>query len=130
MYSLYFDGASRGNPGQAAYGGVIYFKNTEIYNYSRKITHITTNNIAEYCGLYHGLLLAHKKNIRHIKVYGDSMLVINQVTHTWKVRNDNIKILHKNIVKLLDDFDLITFEHVKRNYNKRADQLANEAFDK
>jgi len=128
MYSLYFDGASRGNPGQASYGGVIYFKNKEIYQYSRKIAHITTNNIAEYCGLYHGLLLAQKNNIRNIKVFGDSMLVINQITNKWKVHNDNIRILYKNIIKLLDNFDLIEFHHIKRKFNKRADQLANEAF--
>ena len=129
MYSLYFDGACRGNPGSASYGGVIYFRNIEVYNYSKKIPCITTNNVAEYCGLYHGILLARKRKIQHIEIFGDSLLVINQVTNKWNVRNKILKKIHTKIMDLLSSFQTITFHHVKRDCNKRADQLANEAFD-
>ena len=57
MFSLYFDGASRSNPGPASYGGVIYEDNVERYTYKKYIGS-TTNNVAEYQALLNGLLCA------------------------------------------------------------------------
>ena len=83
MFTLYFDGASRSNPGPASYGGVIYENGVERYTYKKYIGS-TTNNVAEYKALLNGLLLAKEKSITRLAVYGDSKLVIEQVTGNWK----------------------------------------------
>ena len=129
MNSLYFDGASRGNPGPASYGGVIYKINgTELLTYKAYIGE-HTNNVAEYFGLLVGLRHCVEQNIKHLNVYGDSKLVIEQVKGNWKVRNENLKKIHQPIVELVKKFDLIKLTHIYRKNNKRADQLANEALD-
>ncbi|MEE9574117.1 MAG: ribonuclease HI family protein [Candidatus Neomarinimicrobiota bacterium] len=130
MFSLYFDGASRSNPGPASYGGVIYEDNVERYTYKKYIGS-TTNNVAEYQALLNGLLCAQEKGITNVNVYGDSKLVIEQVTGNWKVNSPLLKPIHREICALLatNTFDTITFQHVYRKNNKRADELANEALD-
>ena len=130
MFSLYFDGASRSNPGPASYGGVFYENGVERYTYKEYIGS-TTNNVAEYKGLLNGLLFAQEKNITHLEVYGDSKLVIEQVTGNWQIRSPLLKPIHREISALLatKPFDTITFQHVYRKNNKRADELANEALD-
>tara|TARA_Y100000816_G_scaffold275013_1_gene242818 strand:+ start:235 stop:636 length:402 start_codon:yes stop_codon:yes gene_type:complete len=129
MNTLYFDGASRSNPGHASFGGVIYDSNkTEIINYSKYIG-VDTNNVAEYLGCLAGIRVALNNNIKNLKVYGDSMLVINQLNNKWKVKNANLKKIHTEINKFIPEFEQIEFHHVYRNNNKKADSLANEALD-
>jgi len=131
MHSMYFDGASRGNPGQASFGGVIYDEDKhEMINYKKKIG-IETNNFAEYSGLLAGLKVCIQYNIRKINVFGDSKLAVEQINGNWKVKSTNIKPLYDEIMSLVtrEHFDKITFQHVKRNLNKRADELANLALD-
>ena len=131
MHSMYFDGASRGNPGPASFGGVIYDEDKhEMINYKKKIG-VETNNFAEYSGLLAGLKVCIQYNIRKINVFGDSKLAVEQVNGNWKVKSANIKPLYDEIMSLVtrENFDKITFQHVKRNLNKRADELANLALD-
>ena len=131
MYTLYFDGASRSNPGPASYGGVIYDENkNEIATYKKYIGK-HTNNVAEYLGCFHGVQACIQEGIKNVTIYGDSKLVIEQVSGRWKVKSDNIRPIYNEIKKVLDSkpFEHIEFKHIKRNKNKRADQLANEALD-
>ena len=131
MYSLYFDGASRSNPGPASYGGVIYDENNnEIATYKKYIGK-HTNNVAEYLGCFHGVQACIQEGIKNVTIYGDSKLVIEQISGRWKVKSDNIRPIYNEIKKVLDSkpFEHIEFKHVKRNKNKRADQLANQALD-
>tara|TARA_B100000787_G_C16016782_1_gene216689 strand:- start:196 stop:588 length:393 start_codon:yes stop_codon:yes gene_type:complete len=128
---MYFDGASRGNPGPSSFGGVIYDEDKhEMINYKKKIG-VETNNFAEYSGLLAGLKVCIQYNIRKINVFGDSKLAVEQVNGNWKVKSENIKPLYEEIISLVtrENFDKITFQHVKRNLNKRADELANLALD-
>jgi ribonuclease HI len=60
-----------------------------------------------------------------LQVYGDSLLVINQVTGKFKVNNVLLQELHKEVIKLSKNFDYIAFNHVYRDKNKRADELSN-----
>ena len=131
MYTLYFDGASRSNPGPASYGGVIYDENkNEIATYKKYIGK-HTNNVAEYLGCFHGVQACIQEGIKNVTIYGDSKLVIEQVSGRWKVKSDNIRPIYNEIKKVLDTnpFEKIEFKHVKRNKNTRADQLANQALD-
>jgi len=126
MYSLYFDGASKHNPGHAACGAVLYDEyDIEIDNDSKYLGNNITNNYAEYMGLIIGLQLALKNNITEISVYGDSLLVINQMNGVWKVKHDILKKLYANANKLIKSFDKMIFIHITRDKNKRADELAN-----
>ena len=89
-YKLFFDGASRGNPGLGGCGISLEFENKEIgidYKYLGKCT----NNFAEYSALELGLKKAIDLNIKNLIVFGDSLLVINQVNKLWKCNNINIK---------------------------------------
>ena len=131
MYSLYFDGASRGNPGPASLGGVIYdSEKEEKINYKKAIG-VATNNYAEYQALLAGIKICIKYGIKEVAVYGDSKLVIEQVKGNWKVKNETLKPMYLEIKKCItpEFFKKITFSHVRRNLNKRADELANMALD-
>ena len=130
MYRLYFDGASRNNPGPAGYGGVILDKDdNECFIYFDKFEKPKTNNYAEYYALYAGLSVAVSNNIRELEVYGDSNLVIQQMNKKWRIKSENLKDLFNKCTKLLDNFDNISFNHILRKYNKRADELANKGLD-
>jgi len=131
MYTLYFDGASRSNPGPASYGGVIYNANgEEVFTYKKYIGK-QTNNVAEYLGCFHGVQACVQEGIKNVIIYGDSKLVVEQVNGRWKVKSPNIKPIYDEIKKVLatKPFDSIEFKHVRRNNNKRADELANQALD-
>ena len=126
-FLLRFDGCSKGNPGKAASGAVIYQNETEIWSGSRLVGYNETNNYAEYMGLIMGLNKAIELNISELHVEGDSMLVIKQMTGKNKVNSPNLIELHKLAMKMKSQFKNITFEHIYRDKNIRADELCNEA---
>ena len=126
---MFFDGASRQNPGPASYGGVIYDTEGAEFDTFAACIGKATNNIAEYRGLLAGLHRCRELNIKKLKVYGDSNLVIKQVKGEWKVKNDKLRIIYKSIKEVEPFFTTISYEHVYRNHNKRADELANIVLD-
>lgn len=126
---IQFDGGSRGNPGIAGGGVVIYKNKEEIISGCIPLSQSMTNNQAEYLALKEGLLLAFNEGYTEITVQGDSMLVVNQVNGLWKVKNKELKIIHTEIVNLIKCFENVTLEHIYRKFNKRADELANQAMD-
>ena len=129
IYTLYFDGCSKGNPGKAGAGYVIYKGNDEIAYKSVYVGDKETNNKAEYSGLYEGLLCALQNNITRLHVKGDSNLVIKQMKGEYKVKSENILRIYQDTHKLCEQFEEITFEHVYRKDNQRADHLANQALE-
>lgn len=129
-YSLYFDGASRNNPGISSCGFIIYDNlGNEIKSGSKYLGDNITNNQAEYMGLVLGLQLANQCSMKNIKVHGDSLLVINQMKGKYRVKSENLKFIYDEAKKIIKLFDKIEFIHVKRGENKEADRLANEALD-
>jgi ribonuclease HI len=124
-YELYFDGCSKGNPGLAGAGAVIYKNKTEMIALSEFVGEYKTNNVAEYNGLIIGLKAAINLHIKHLSVKGDSLLVIKQMKGEYKVNSPSILVLHKEATQLKRQFNKITFEHVYRKDNKRADELSN-----
>lgn len=127
-YILYFDGGSRGNPGPGGAGYALYKNDMEISSGSRALGRCT-NNYAEYTALIMGLEDAKERNIQNLIIRGDSLLVLKQSEGVWKIKSDNLRPLHTQVTKLLKQFNSVQFEHVKRCFNKRADQLANEGMD-
>ena len=126
-YVLFFDGCSKGNPGKAGCGAVIYENNLEVFSKAVFVGKKETNNYAEYMGLIVGLENAIIKNIKVLTVKGDSMLVIKQMNCLYKVKSPNLIPLFEFAKQLETKFDKITFLHVYRNDNKRADELSNIA---
>lgn len=128
-YSLYFDGCSKGNPGLAGAGGVIYKNNQEIFNYATFLGDNKTNNEAEYASLLIGIEEAIKHNIKILYVYGDSQLVINQILGKYSINSKKLKDYYNNINQKISSFEKIIFTHVYRENNKRADALSNIALN-
>ena len=125
FYTLFFDGCSKGNPGRAGAGAVIYKNQVEIYSESLFVGEKKTNNVAEYNGLLLGLREAVARGVKKLAVKGDSLLIIKQMNGEYKVNSPAMRPLYEEAVSLASLFDKITFEHVYRTENKRADELAN-----
>ena len=130
---LEFDGACRGNPSDYIGIGCIIYNNEKILH--DKSEYFTsnivggTNNVAEYKALIEGLRLALQNNITNILVKGDSQLIINQMTGKYKVNADKLIPLYNDAKYLERQFTNISYQHIKREYNKAADKLANLALD-
>lgn len=129
---LQFDGACRGNPSNILGLGCIIKNNTEtIEERSYRFPKTNgTNNEAEYLSLIKGMRLALKYNIKSIRVEGDSNLILNQMSGKYQVKAENLIPLY-NAAKLLEsEFNIISYHHIRREFNKEADKLANQALDK
>ncbi len=124
MTEVYIDGGSRGNPGPAGAG--VYFSGVvEIAEYLGR----QTNNFAEYSALVLALRFAVARRSVRLRVFSDSELVVKQINGAYKVRHENIKPLYEAALRwiaLIPDFSIV---HVRREPNKDADRLANEAMD-
>ena len=128
-YKLYTDGGARGNPGPAGIGGVLYDSENNIVGDFSVYLGVATNNQAEYKALLRGLELAKEKKIEDLECYLDSELVVKQLKREYKVKNKDLAILFVKAWNLSMGFKNISFNHVRREYNKVADALANEAMD-
>ena len=127
---IYTDGASRGNPGPASIGvSFTTVKDEEISTLSEAIGD-QTNNFAEYTALIRGLEVAKDNKVEKVWVRTDSQLMVRQLLGEYRVKADGIKDLYAQAASLLKEFEKVRLEHVPREQNKRADELANQALDK
>lgn len=131
---IFTDGGSRGNPGPAGIGVVISL-NGEKNKYSKFIGEKKTNNQAEYAALIFALektkKLVGKKKAKKaaLKCYSDSELMVKQLNHQYKLKEENVQ---KNFIKIWNlvlDFSEVSFNYIPREKNKMADELANKAMD-
>jgi ribonuclease HI len=127
LHIMFFDGCSKGNPGLAGAGAVIYTNNEEVWAGSSFVGKQSTNNEAEYSGLILGLKQALEMNIKTLLVKGDSQLVIHQMTGKYKCNSPNLLPLYQTAKNMEKSFDKIEYTHVLRNLNHRADELSNIA---
>jgi len=125
---VYFDGASRGNPGPAAIGWVILTGDGIVTEGSKRIGE-TTNNRAEYEGLIQALEIADRHGFDEVDVRSDSELVVKQVRGEWDANDPAMRERRVRARELLSQFDDWSLSHVPREINERADELANEAFE-
>ena len=133
--NVYTDGGSRGNPGHSGYGLVIYDNNQKILFQESKYLGIKTNNEAEYAGLIGALIWINNNQnslkISKINFNSDSQLMIRQLTGLYKVKAPNLIPIFLKAKDLINSISSpITFKDVRRDFNKLADQLANEAMDR
>jgi ribonuclease HI len=128
-YKLFSDGACRGNPGVGGAGAVITDDRENVVWEGKEYLGHCTNNIAEYRALIMGLNGALDNGYKNLEVYLDSELLAKQINGSYRVKNENLKILMKDIRGLLASFDSVQVKHVPRLHNSHADRLANLAID-
>ena len=124
------DGGSRGNPGPAGFGCVVWADDhaTVLAEHCQPIG-ITTNNVAEYRGLIAGLEEARRLGADEVEMRMDSKLVVEQMAGRWKVKHPGLAELHQQARALASTFGFIRFAWIPREQNKHADRLANQAMD-
>ncbi len=126
---LYTDGGSRGNPGPSASGFVLLDEDDKIIEDKGVYLGVTTNNQAEYTALKLGLEEALRRQMVVVDVFMDSLLVVNQMKGSFKVRNRDLWPIHSSIMELTRQFKQVSFTHVPRELNKLADAAVNRALD-
>lgn len=128
---LYTDGASRGNPGKSGIGFVLKDKEIVLLKDCYEIDK-TTNNFAEIIAIIIGFYTLKKNNYlskeREIKVYSDSLLIVNQFNGEFKIESTTLMQAHVFFQRYFGEYD-IDFVHIPRELNKEADALANHAID-
>jgi ribonuclease HI len=123
------DGGARGNPGPAAIAAVLSRPDGEVLErHGERIGH-ATNNVAEYRALMLGLERARSRGAREVELVCDSELVVRQVQGEYKVRDEVLHRLHKQVIRALAEFDSWSIRQVRREENETADALVNAALD-
>jgi ribonuclease HI len=122
------DGGSRGNPGPAAFGVYITLPDDGTIELKGFIPHCT-NNVAEYNGLLAALRWAADHRVSTLHIRADSELLVKQMKGQYRVKNPGLIPLYEEARGLVSRIGRVTFEHVRRELNKDADRLCNEAMD-
>jgi ribonuclease HI len=127
---IHTDGGARGNPGPAGIGAVICDEEKNIIAEISRYIGEATNNQAEYRAVLAAIEKAKDFKPEEINFFLDSELVVKQLNREYKVRNKDLAPLFVKIYNATLDFKKVTFRHIRRELNKEADKLANEAMDK
>jgi ribonuclease HI len=125
---IHIDGASRGNPGDAAYAVVIQVPGREPVEEFGALGK-ETNNIAEYTALIRALERAKTLSLKRLHIHSDSELLVKQISGEYRVKNEDLKWLFDEAKGLMQQFASVRLSHVPRGQNKRADELCNQALD-
>ncbi len=127
--TMFADGGSRGNPGPAASGAVLYDDAGNVVREVGTYLGVTTNNVAEWTGLITGLEAARDLGASEVVVRLDSELVVKQLSGAYKVKHPNLIPLHAKARTLLRSFARVDIGHVRRKANAAADALVNQTLD-
>jgi ribonuclease HI len=132
-FIIYTDGASRGNPGHSAAGIVIKTEDGVIWVQDGKYLGTATNNVAEYSAVIFALerLISDFSNIlpASVEFIVDSMLIANQLSGNFKIKNETLKELFLKVKQLEQKVGLVTYTYTPRANNVLADKMANQAID-
>ena len=125
----YTDGGSRNNPGPAACGLVLQDELGNVVHQAGQYIGTATNNEAEYQALLLALEKAKELGAGEVRCHLDSELVVKQLNRQYKVKDEKMKALFARVNQACLAFDKVEFVHVRREQNKLADKLVNEALD-
>jgi ribonuclease HI len=129
MLIVNLDGAARGNPGPAGYGICVYDENEELIDQAYGYIGKQTNNVAEYTAMIALLDWAKIKGWKELTIRSDSQLMVKQLSGEYRVKNEVLAKLYTRVklqLKFLTKYKIV---HVKREFNKCADKMANKAVD-
>jgi len=135
QFTIFADGGSRGNPGPAGSGAVVYDAQGSVVAEVSEFLGVTTNNVAEYTALIRGLealaeYLDERTPSASVVVKMDSELAVKQMRGEYKIKHPNLKPLAEQAYSRAQQFSSVSFVHVPREQNKVADALANQAMDR
>src|SRR5262245_22725023 len=116
VFTIYTDGAARGNPGPAAYAYIIERPGEDDVEFNQRRAD-TTNNVAEYTALIYALKKAKALGGRRLVVNSDSELMIKQMKGEYRVKNAGLMPLYEEAKHLVRDVDHVTFRHIRREEN-------------
>ena len=123
------DGGARGNPGPAGIGVVIRDEHeTVIFEHGAYIGE-QTNNFAEYSALIKALETARDLGGTDLLVRMDSELIVKQMQGLYKIKEPTLQELAGKVLKLKGNFKSVVFTHIRREFNKDADRMVNQALD-
>lgn len=132
-YNIYSDGGSRGNPGNAAYGWLLFDPNNKLVTFDAKYLGIATNNLAEYEGILAAIRFVSKNKaklgISNLLCHLDSELIVKQLNGEYSVKDATLKNYYLEIKELVKNIDTVEFKHVERKLNAHADKLVNVTLD-
>jgi ribonuclease HI len=126
--TIYTDGASRNNPGEAGAGVYIARDGRPLERLARYLG-TTTNNVAEYRAAILGLEHAVRLGATSVRLLADSELLVKQINGQYKVKNEGLKPLHARVKELIARIGSVEVQYIPRAQNKEADALANKAID-
>ena len=126
---LFTDGGARGNPGPAAFAYVLQDEHGEVLAANGEAIGVATNNVAEYSALIAGLEKAGELGVTELEVVSDSELMVKQMRGEYKVKNEALRELSLRAGQLARVIGSVSYTAVRREHNKLADQLVNEALD-
>ena len=126
---IHIDGASRGNPGPSSAGAEIRDTEGEMVKTVSEYIGTATNNVAEYFALIFALEEAAILGAEKVEVYSDSELLCRQFDGKYKVKDEVIRLLYRQVKRLATHFASCAVHHIPREKNQHADRLANEALD-
>lgn len=129
-FTAWCDGGSRGNPGPAGFGAVIQDPEGATAARLSQFLGVHTNNYAEYQGLLAVLEWALASNVRHLRVWSDSELMVKQMKGLYKVASPGLRPLWEEAKRRSRQLEGFEMRHTLRGGNKEADRLANEAMDR
>ncbi len=127
--TLYTDGGSRGNPGPAGIGIVLLRERGDVCCAGGRFLGECTNNVAEYRALIWGLKTAVNCGVTDLLVRADSELVVKQMRGEYRVKHPGLQPLFARAKDLARELSSVRYEHVRREANTHADELANAAMD-
>ncbi|KAF1326947.1 reverse transcriptase, partial [Globisporangium splendens] len=129
-WQLRFDGACRRNPGPAGAGAALTRPNGKIFwtSYRYIADCASTNNTAEYNAIIDGLLCAVHHGVKHVRIEGDSKLVIEQIKGMFACGKE-LRPLRDLAYATCQEFESYALKHIDRLRNSHADRLANRALD-
>ena len=129
-FKVAIDGGSRGNPGPAAWGiAILDEQGGRVVGHAGHIGH-ATNNVAEYRALIEALGLAVERDADDVEIFADSELVVRQIQGRYRVKNESLKVLYAEAVRLIARLPEFHIVHVRREKNKHADRMVNLALDR
>ena len=123
------DGGARGNPGPAAYGYVLEAEDGTVLDARGEAIGVATNNVAEYSALLAGLDRAAELGVTDLDVVSDSELMVRQMLGQYKVKNEALRELWEEAGRKARRIPRVGYRNVRREHNKLADALVNEALD-
>jgi ribonuclease HI len=127
--TMFADGGSRGNPGPAASGVVLYDETGQVVREVGHFLGVATNNVAEWDGLISGMEAALELGASGLVVRMDSELVVKQMLGIYRVKHANLIPLHRKATSLARRFGSFAIGHVRRNENAAADAVVNRTLD-